>query len=115
MIIKIRGVIYASAKEAAAALGVSKTTVYSAIDRGCADTIGIGRGNGKRGHKGGKPKPVTICGHVFATQVEAADFLGYKRSGMSRRISAGGSGARENMERRYMARKAEEEQNARQD
>lgn len=52
MIVKIRGVIYASAKEAAAALGVAENTVYNAAALNKLDTVGLGRGYGQKG----KPK-----------------------------------------------------------
>jgi hypothetical protein len=65
----IRGVCYATAQEAAAALGVQAQTVRVAARAGRLDGVGLGE-------HWPKPMPVRIRGLDFATAREAAAYFG---------------------------------------
>lgn len=79
MPVRIRGEVYPSAVAAAKALGVCKSTVYSALSRGNIDTVGLGRGRSKVVHKGGNPKAITIAGVTFSSMAEASLALGFTK------------------------------------
>lgn len=81
MRVTIRGITYENAKAAAEALGVHKSTVYSAICRGVPDTIGLRRGTRpKESCKSGKGRPFTIGGVTFASIAQASEALGFRRN-----------------------------------
>ena len=63
MPVQVRGVLYPSATDAAAALGVTPAAVYQAIRRGATDTLGRGKGNytTKRTQPPRPPKPVMLA------------------------------------------------------
>jgi hypothetical protein len=71
MRIQIRGVTYESVKEAAAALGVTIAGVYTALDRGRIDKLGLGKT---------RPKKTVIGGIAFRSASDAARALGFGRS-----------------------------------
>lgn len=96
--LKIRGVVYESADEAAAALGVGRGTIYSAAHRGTLERVGLGKGrphgtpNVKSRVK--KPKvlknkgrmPFDFMGLKFPDYFAAAEALGYSYTGMWRAV-----------------------------
>lgn len=76
MPVRIRGVDYASAEEAAAALGVAKGTVYAAISAGTVDTVGMLRRNDRW-----NSIKVSLFGVEYPSAAAAARALGYKSRG----------------------------------
>lgn len=86
MLIKVRGVTYSSVKEAAEALNVSFHSVYSALDRGGLDKLGLGKT---------KPKPITIGDTTFRSMTQASIALGLGRSYLEWANRDGGSKAKE--------------------
>lgn len=116
MRVTVRGVTYESVKECAKALGVTDVTVYSAISRGKADTIGVGAGRGPKingTHRGGRPrKPVTFYGVTFPSMAAASRALGMSTHYVYRTLHEGGEEARQNLMVRamqYVAKKNREE------
>lgn len=80
MPVTVRGVTYANAHECAKALGVHPGTVYAAVCRNRLETLGTGRGVGKKHpHSGGRVKPCTIGGFSFPSLSAASLALGFKR------------------------------------
>lgn len=71
MKVKVRDVTYESVKEAAAALGVTVAGVYTALDRGRIDKLGLGKT---------MPKRMVIGNVTFKSASEAARALGFSRS-----------------------------------
>ena len=71
MKVKVRGVTYESVKEAAKALGVTVAGVYTALDRGRIDKLGLGKTI---------PKKMVIGNVTFKSASEAARALGFSRS-----------------------------------
>ena len=88
MLIKIRGVTYPSVKAAAASIGVSADSIYSALDRGNMDTVGLGKT---------KKQPVTLDGFTFPSIRAAGRALGYKRSYLSKVLKDGGDASYRNL------------------
>jgi hypothetical protein len=80
--VEIRGIIYASQAEAARALGLHRTTIKRAAERGTLQFVGLGSGNNPRSHikKGQRiaERPITIRGVTYPSQVIAAEILGVK-------------------------------------
>lgn len=74
--VTIRGVTYASAREAAEALGVRRTTIDAARSRGRLDMVGTGHGTGRK-------KPFSLGGVSFSNQSEASRALGHNRNYVS--------------------------------
>jgi hypothetical protein len=89
MKIKVRGVTYNSVKEASKALGVTIDGVYSALERGGLESLGLGQT---------KPKPVTLQGISFRSMTAASIALGLGRSYLREVILYGGPKARERVE-----------------
>lgn len=108
MPISIRGVTYANAREAAAAVGVTRSTIYSAIYRNTLDTVGLGTGSRKI-WRGGRPKQVQIFGQSFRTLREASIFLGMKPGTLSSIMRRGGARSKANVLRILMQKTAEAE------
>ena len=103
MKIQIRGVLYNSVKEAADALNVSFHSVYSALDRGGIDKLGLGKT---------RPKPITIEGVTFRSMTQASIALGFSRSYLQWTIKNGGTKAKDRVAfaiLRYKARKEMED------
>jgi len=71
MLIKVRGITYPSVKVAAEALGLSAHGVYSALQRGDMDKLGLGTT---------RCKPVTIGTTTFRSMSAASAALGFRRS-----------------------------------
>lgn len=86
MKIKIRGVEYNSVKEAATAVGVSYHSVYTALDRGRLEVLGLGKT---------QPKPVTLEGIEFRSMTSASTALGFNRSYLREVMRRGGPKAQE--------------------
>lgn len=99
MKIRVRGVTYNSVKEAADALDVNLHSVYSALNRGALEGLGLGKT---------KPKPFTIEGITFRSMTQASIALGFSRSYLQATLSKGGTKAKERVAFaiiRYKARK----------
>lgn len=80
MRVTVRGVTYGSAKEAAKALGVAKSTVYSALCRGNPDSLGLRRGTRPpESRKSGRGKEITIGGITFPSISAASEALGFRK------------------------------------
>jgi hypothetical protein len=71
MIIKVRGVIYPSVAATSKALGISSAAVYSALNRGDMEQLGLGT---TRKHA------VVVEGIAFASIGAASRALGFSRS-----------------------------------
>jgi hypothetical protein len=98
MLIKVRGVTYGSVKEAAEALGVNFHSVYSALNRGGLEKLGLGKT---------KPKPVTIGNTTFRSMTAASVALGLGRSYLEWAMREGGKRAKDRVAfamERYKAR-----------
>ena len=78
--VKIRGVVYPSAKAAGEALGVSPKTIHGAIRRGREDFVGNGTGN---------PMPINVRGVTYADAKEAAQALGVEPCSVHSAITRG--------------------------
>ncbi len=76
--VRIRGQDYPSQTAAARALGVSKSTVCLALDRGAIDRVGLGR----------KVRPIATCvdGVWYRSQCQAAADTGLGYLNLSRSI-----------------------------
>ncbi|CAB4121228.1 hypothetical protein UFOVP6_47 [uncultured Caudovirales phage] len=68
MKILVRGVTYGSVREAAEALGMSIHGIYSGLDRGSPDMLGLGKT---------KAKPITLEGITFRSMTAASIALGF--------------------------------------
>lgn len=104
MPIRIRGVIYSDAKEAAAALGVNRDTIYWAIRCGDPDKVGLPRtyrsGPGSNAAAAASVrKPVQVAGVWFASRRELAKAVGMDASSVSYALK-GGKRAYRNLETR---------------
>jgi hypothetical protein len=75
MRVKVRGVVYESVDECAAALGVCRGTVCAALSRGREDAIGTGRGR-HSGDRTGRAKPITVGGVRYPSIAAASRGLG---------------------------------------
>lgn len=96
MRIKIREVTYESVPDAAKALGVSKSYIYTALHRGRIDTVGLGSNSPLyRGRNRGRKNFVSFFGGklTFPTVTEAAKALGYTQQGLNK-IYLGKTGKR---------------------
>ena len=81
MITAIRGVIYPSVKAAAEAEGVTVNAIYSALNRGNIDTVGMGKS---------QPHPVELDGIAFPSIRAASLALGFSRTYLGKVLSKGG-------------------------
>lgn len=104
MPIRIRGVIYKDAKEAAAALGVTRDAIYWALRCGDPDKIGLPRtyrsGPGSNAAAAASVrKPVQVAGVWFASRRELAKTVGMDASSVGYALKAGPR-ARANLEKR---------------
>lgn len=97
MPVRIRGVDYLSAREAAKAIGVSPSAISKALkETGTADNVGQGMLGAKPGNKNGC-KSLTIAGLTFTSRTEAAKELGVTRSQITKWISPNASSAQRQM------------------
>ena len=87
--VRIRGVDYEDAPAAAAALGVTAQTVYSAIWEGREDYVGLGRCRKQNRPSPRMQKVVEIGPFRWASHNEAAKALGVARSTISSQIREG--------------------------
>lgn len=94
MRVLIRGVIYESVQEAADQLGVTKSTIWTAIKRDRLGLVGMGSGRSKAaresydGEPGGrKSKPVTVGGKTFRSYAELSLWLGRNRRYVATKMS----------------------------
>ena len=85
MRIKVRGVTYETVKEAADALGLTINGVYSGLDRGAAEKLGIGKT---------KPIAITLEGITFRSMTAASIALGFPPKTL-RELLRGGPKAQE--------------------
>lgn len=81
--ITIRGVTYADTAEAAAALGVKRSTVSTAIGKGVLDNVGTGQGRGE------PPMPVHVRGKTYPSAKAAAKALRLTETSIYRAINQG--------------------------
>ena len=100
MLIKVRGVTYNSVREAADALGVSFHSVYSALDRGGLEKLGLGTT---------RPKPITIGNTTFRSLTQASLALGLGRSYLEWSMRGGGQKAKDRVAFAIERYKAKEE------
>lgn len=82
MITKIRGVTYPSVKAASEALGVTVNAIYSALNRGNINTVGLGKS---------QPRHVDLDGDglSFKSIRSASLALGFGRTYLSKVLSRG--------------------------
>ena len=74
MQVKVRGYIYPNVRAAAEALGVTVNAVYSALNRGNIDKLGLGKS---------KKEPIYLFGVSFPSMAAAALALNFKRTYIS--------------------------------
>ena len=97
MPVMIRGVLYPSQKEAAAALGVSPSAISQRLKRkDTAETVGLGVSAGMYGNTN-RAVPITILGCEFPSRTIAAEELGITRSQLTKWISPKASHAQKEM------------------
>ena len=97
MPVMIRGVLYPSQKEAAAALGVSPSAISQRLKKkGTAETVGLGVSAGMYGNTN-RAIPITILGCEFPSRTIAAEELGNTRSQLTKWISPKASHAQKEM------------------
>lgn len=89
MQVRVRGVIYRDAKEASAALGVTRNAVYSAINRGDPDAIGLKRRGSINAAIEANKKPIQIAGVHFPSRVELARTVGMAAKDVCAALKAG--------------------------
>lgn len=93
--VTIRNVTYATAPQAAKALGVTKQAVYAARKRGRLDFLGLGPGKTYPGDRKGRPAIPIIYEtpdgqkYCFESAQQAADKLGCSRAHIYRLIRSG--------------------------
>lgn len=75
MPIQIRGVVYPSARAAAEALGVSPSTIYSAIAQGKGDKIGLWGNNVVTAKEKGRHEGLQKAASLIQTRMEAHKML----------------------------------------
>jgi hypothetical protein len=71
MLVKIRNITYESVRHAADSLGVTKDAVYSALQRGTMDSVGLGNT---------QCQPIDLDGLKFNSLGSASVALGFNRS-----------------------------------
>jgi hypothetical protein len=76
MRVEVRGKVYESVPEAAKALKVSKQTIYTSMERGTLDGVGLRKYGAKNPRGGRKPIPVTVAGHTWPSIGDCARDLG---------------------------------------
>jgi predicted transcriptional regulator len=97
MPVMIRGVLYQSHKEAAAALGVSPSAISQRLKtKGTAETVGLGVSSGMYGNTN-RAVPITILGCEFPSRTIAAEELGITRSQLTKWISPKASNSQKEM------------------
>ena len=97
MPVEIRGVIYQSHKEAAAALGVTTSAISQRLRvKGSADTVGLGLAGGAPGNRN-RAKKIAVFGSTFPSRTIAAQELGITRSQLNKWISKNASQAQREM------------------
>ena len=97
MPVMIRGVLYQSHKEAAAALGISPSAISQRLKKtGSTDTVGLGVSAGMYGNTN-RAIPITILGCEFPSRTIAAEELGITRSQLTKWISKKASHAQREM------------------
>lgn len=93
MRVDVRGTIYESVAECAAAIGRSKTTVYRAIDLGRTDQLGLGRVHKYKriGNQCvGTSKPQCVAGIWFPSIAALGRFIGKDTSHTRVALNKGG-------------------------
>lgn len=85
MRVKVRGITYETVKEAADALGLTIHGVYSGLERGATEMLGLGHT---------KAKPVTLEGVAFRSMTAASIALGYPPRYLREVLLHGGPKAR---------------------
>lgn len=116
MRVEVRGVVYESVEECAAALGVAKITVYTALKRGRTECLGLGAGRSRAtrvaygGAGGGRVRPVKYGNLEFPSMRAFAEWLGIDKKHLSLLYSRGQGDRVWSM---VQARAAREEQRAR--
>jgi len=80
MQVKVRDKVYPSVRAAAEALGVTVNAVYSALNRGNIDKLGLGKA---------RKKPVDVYGVLFLSMTAAALALNFKRGYLSNALRRG--------------------------
>ena len=108
MPVRIRGVDYPNAREAAKALKVKQVSIYCAISKGTVDTVGLGKGKCKKNPRGGNPKPITLAGIEFPSLQAASKALGFSRGYLQNKFSKPGSD-RQNLAKAIMEMTAKDE------
>lgn len=88
MIVKIRDKTYDSVKHASACLGVSKFSIYAALNRGTIDRVGLVSAKGK---------PILLDGLKFKSMCNASIQLGFNRSFVRWAITSGSQKANERL------------------
>ena len=71
MLVKIRNITYESVRHAAGALGVSKFSIYAALNRGTIDRVGLAPT---------QRKPIVLNGLSFRSLGDASVQRGFNRS-----------------------------------
>jgi hypothetical protein len=94
MTVSVRGVTYPSAKHCADHFKVKVGSVYSALARNAADTIGLGSSQG-----GSKRKPFTHGNLSWPSQQAASLALGFNRDYISK-AQCGSRGAQKRLHKR---------------
>lgn len=107
MRVDVRGKIYDSVPDCAKALGVAPATVYCAISRRTADTLGQGQGNRTKRRGGRPPKPIRIGSVEFRSMAEASVALGFGRRYVQQVLAKGKAEARANLLRAAMEYQAQ--------
>jgi len=78
MIIAIRGVTYPSVRAGSEALGITENAIYSALNRGNMDKVGLGKS---------QPQPVELDGIAFPSIRAASLALGFGRTYLSKALT----------------------------
>lgn len=101
MRIEVRGKTYKDAHAAARALGVSVSTIYTALHRGTIDRVGIGAGRGTR-DASRQEKPVRIGPLTWRSRKDCAADLGVDERYVGKVLREGGKRSRANLLRLVM-------------
>jgi DNA-binding FadR family transcriptional regulator len=90
MIVQVRGVLYPSVAATAEALGVSRDAVYSALNRGNMERLGLGT---TQKHE------VVVEGITFPSMSFASEALGFSRSYLRTALLSGSDRVKEKVQR----------------
>ena len=89
MRVEIRGKTYDSVKHASACLGVSKFSIYAALNRGTVDRVGL---------TPAERKFIDLDGVLFGSMSDASVALGFNRSFVRYAIVSGSQKAKQRLE-----------------